>query len=143
MIDYVAEAKDPRLTAGVELLGRTGASSFQLRYSDDEEPVIWMAGAEWRQGFECAAATSPLRAVLRLLDRVIDGGKCVHCQRPTGVTDDFSVTMPVNEVFCWYVYDPELKTFRRSCEGDAERRVGRNDPCPCGSGEKFKRCHGR
>ena len=22
-------------------------------------------------------------------------------------------------------------------------RVGRNDPCPCGSGEKFKNCHGR
>ncbi len=21
--------------------------------------------------------------------------------------------------------------------------VGRNDPCPCGSGLKFKRCHGR
>jgi hypothetical protein len=21
--------------------------------------------------------------------------------------------------------------------------AGRNDPCPCGSGEKFKRCHGR
>jgi uncharacterized protein YecA (UPF0149 family) len=21
--------------------------------------------------------------------------------------------------------------------------VGRNDPCPCGSGRKFKRCHGR
>ena len=20
--------------------------------------------------------------------------------------------------------------------------AGRNDPCPCGSGEKFKRCHG-
>jgi preprotein translocase subunit SecA len=20
---------------------------------------------------------------------------------------------------------------------------GRNDPCPCGSGEKFKHCHGR
>jgi hypothetical protein len=20
--------------------------------------------------------------------------------------------------------------------------VGRNDPCPCGSGQKFKRCHG-
>jgi len=23
------------------------------------------------------------------------------------------------------------------------RKVGRNEPCPCGSGEKFKRCHGR
>ena len=21
--------------------------------------------------------------------------------------------------------------------------VGRNDPCPCGSGKKFKHCHGR
>jgi preprotein translocase subunit SecA len=22
-------------------------------------------------------------------------------------------------------------------------RVGRNDPCPCGSGKKYKHCHGR
>ena len=22
-------------------------------------------------------------------------------------------------------------------------RVGRNDPCPCGSGKKYKKCHGR
>jgi preprotein translocase subunit SecA len=22
-------------------------------------------------------------------------------------------------------------------------RVGRNDPCPCGSGKKYKLCHGR
>jgi preprotein translocase subunit SecA len=22
-------------------------------------------------------------------------------------------------------------------------RIGRNDPCPCGSGKKFKQCHGR
>ena len=21
--------------------------------------------------------------------------------------------------------------------------TGRNDPCPCGSGKKFKQCHGR
>ncbi len=21
--------------------------------------------------------------------------------------------------------------------------VGRNDPCPCGSGKKYKQCHGR
>jgi uncharacterized protein len=24
----------------------------------------------------------------------------------------------------------------------AMARTGRNDPCPCGSGRKFKRCHG-
>lgn len=25
----------------------------------------------------------------------------------------------------------------------AEQKVGRNDPCPCGSGKKYKHCHGR
>ncbi len=30
------------------------------------------------------------------------------------------------------------ETFKRE-----ERKVGRNEPCPCGSGKKFKRCHGR
>lgn len=28
-------------------------------------------------------------------------------------------------------------TFKRS-----ERKIGRNDACPCGSGKKFKNCHG-
>ena len=23
-----------------------------------------------------------------------------------------------------------------------QEKVGRNDPCPCGSGKKFKKCHG-
>ncbi len=31
-----------------------------------------------------------------------------------------------------------VKTFVRE-----ERKVGRNEPCPCGSGKKYKRCHGR
>jgi preprotein translocase subunit SecA len=26
---------------------------------------------------------------------------------------------------------------------EAMPRVGRNEPCPCGSGKKFKQCHGR
>ena len=25
----------------------------------------------------------------------------------------------------------------------AEKRVGRNDPCPCGSDKKYKNCHGQ
>jgi preprotein translocase subunit SecA len=23
-----------------------------------------------------------------------------------------------------------------------ERKIGRNEPCPCGSGKKYKHCHG-
>ena len=33
--------------------------------------------------------------------------------------------------------DAAVQTFRR--EG---KKVGRNDPCPCGSGKKYKKCHG-
>jgi preprotein translocase subunit SecA len=35
-----------------------------------------------------------------------------------------------------------VETSRGSADGDDYARVGRNDPCPCGSGRKFKRCHG-
>jgi len=34
--------------------------------------------------------------------------------------------------------DPGPSTVKR--DGD---KVGRNDPCPCGSGKKYKRCHGK
>jgi preprotein translocase subunit SecA len=31
----------------------------------------------------------------------------------------------------------------RSTPADAYPKVGRNDPCPCGSGKKYKQCHGK
>jgi preprotein translocase subunit SecA len=34
--------------------------------------------------------------------------------------------------------DDVIKTVRRD-----EPKVGRNDPCPCGSGRKYKKCHGQ
>ncbi|OUO34043.1 preprotein translocase subunit SecA [Olsenella sp. An290] len=35
------------------------------------------------------------------------------------------------------------RTYRKSEDPDPYVGVGRNDPCPCGSGKKFKNCHGR
>lgn len=69
-------------------------------------------------------------------------------------------------VICWVcelAWDPEVA--KQECKGESELpfllpttppgpkpplgnvklglgEVGRNDPCPCGSGKKFKRCHG-
>jgi len=31
----------------------------------------------------------------------------------------------------------------QSLTGSAMKKVGRNDPCPCGSGKKYKKCHGK
>ena len=33
--------------------------------------------------------------------------------------------------------EPAVAPFVRS-----DRKVGRNEPCPCGSGKKYKHCHG-
>ena len=32
----------------------------------------------------------------------------------------------------------KVETYRRS-----DKKIGRNDPCPCGSGKKYKQCHGK
>lgn len=34
-------------------------------------------------------------------------------------------------------------TVRKVADADRFGRVGRNEPCPCGSGKKFKHCHGK
>jgi SEC-C motif-containing protein len=41
----------------------------------------------------------------------------------------------------WYYVDgdaPKVETYVKE-----QPKVGRNDPCPCGSGKKYKKCCGR
>jgi hypothetical protein len=126
--------KQPELSkqalAAVDLLRRTGSSTFEIRCSDDQEPVVWMAISGYLTDargrpvaigdpnrYEVAASFTPEYAIFRLCDQIIDGGQCMHCHRPTGF-DEGTDEMPLPEVVCWYQYDPELGTYRRSCEGD-------------------------
>ncbi|GAA0475611.1 MULTISPECIES: preprotein translocase subunit SecA [Tatumella] len=39
--------------------------------------------------------------------------------------------------------DSETEAAEELAAQGGERKVGRNDPCPCGSGKKYKQCHGR
>jgi hypothetical protein len=44
----------------------------------------------------------------------------------------------------WTLLDPLIRTERAGRKPSVrESSVGRNDPCPCGSGQKWKRCCGR
>lgn len=128
---------DPKFIAGVKLLERTGARQFQVRWSDDEQPVVWFAvvahyldrrgrpvgtakesaGTHW----DAAAGMNPVVAVLRLCELLIDGGQCSHCGRPTIFHADIDENpTPLDPLFCSYEWDPELAVFRRGCEGDDE-----------------------
>jgi ectoine hydroxylase-related dioxygenase (phytanoyl-CoA dioxygenase family) len=44
----------------------------------------------------------------------------------------------------WHEVDaPAPATQRPADDRSSVGKVGRNDPCPCGSGQKYKHCHGR
>jgi hypothetical protein len=110
---------DPRFKASLHFIRRTGATSISIRFQDDDEPVVWMVVASYPEDrHEVDAALTPLRAVLRLCERLADGGHCNHCKRPAGLDPDTYETMPLNDLVCWYQFDPELAVFRRGCEGE-------------------------
>lgn len=95
------------------------------------------------------------------VDRSLSAGdsefqKRLEFCRPTGIQDT------VDELKGWHTFadDPELTSaiHDKSWEADpgtgnvprwhgtirnTQPRVGRNDPCPCGSGKKFKKCCGQ
>ena len=39
--------------------------------------------------------------------------------------------------------DADTEAAQSLADQTGERKVGRNDLCPCGSGKKYKQCHGR
>lgn len=124
---------DPRFTAAIDLLRRTGMREFQIRYSDDEQPVVWMAVASYsgRDGRPVAsgkinahkvgAALNPVAAIFALCDQVIDGSMCAHCGRPAGFVKDLEATI-LDAYVCWYQWDPETAKFMRGCEAADVRR---------------------
>lgn len=129
--------KDPKFLAGIKLLERTGIQSFRIGHTDEDDgdPVIWHATATWgispstgrpmprggRIQHEAAGALHPLTAVMRLCELVVDGATCIHCLQHT-IFDENPMDTPfddlLNAIGCVYAWDPELKTFRRGCEGD-------------------------
>jgi hypothetical protein len=59
----------------------------------------------------------------------------------------------IDELSEWYCFSEQYRADQERCRREAEanrarsprlenpfRGVGRNDPCPCGSGKKFKKC---
>ncbi len=119
------EQKD-RITALVDLASRAGASTWRLEYTDEANgPVVWVAVAELHPavggGLRVGCGIDPHRAAHDLCERMVDGSICRHCGR-VSILEAFDATLdnspPPDRAVCWYCYDPELRTYRRSCEGD-------------------------
>lgn len=112
-----------KLLAAIDLIRRTGASQVQVRYSDDEYPVVWMVVALYNgknpnktQGAEVACALDATQAAYRLCEKLLDGGQCTHCSRDVRFEHSLLVRMPMDDKICWYQYDPGSKKYVRGCE---------------------------
>jgi len=120
--------EDPRFIGAVDVIKRTGAREVQIRYSDDEQPVIWFAVAGWNvnidgiptkhgagRAWETSSALHPIEAVFRLARQVVDGGQCAHCSKPAAFnTDDGDELLP--EFFCWWTWNPEAAKYVQACQ---------------------------
>lgn len=62
-----------------------------------------------------------------------------------GEEEEAGMLAEIRESFASHLFDVRDYFFKKSIPGTVRRespKVGRNDPCPCGSGKKFKSCHG-
>ncbi len=68
----------------------------------------------------------------------------IHQARPQ-VRQDMSklkVSKPELAEVLSSVMSNDTREIQKSEPIRVETRIGRNDPCPCGSGKKYKSCHG-
>ncbi|MBA2547814.1 MAG: preprotein translocase subunit SecA, partial [Burkholderiaceae bacterium] len=71
-------------------------------------------------------------------ERRVEQALAQHSEFGLGVSDE---PIAIDEVAVrdgGAVQQPEVQQVRRVGE-----KIGRNDPCPCGSGKKYKQCHGK
>jgi uncharacterized protein len=110
--------------------------------ADAEDPVVatvapWVGGffeAMHRFPLEDDAAAEPLARLERYL------AEPPIADRPASI--DAAVLDVSLAVFALYEQG-ESERYRVEPVRHAAPKVGRNDPCPCGSGRKWKQCHGR
>ncbi len=128
----------------------------------DEETAQLVTGADWADGFFAAMADLGEHAFPPAQNEEAAEGAAmllawVHALRQADGSDEMRQTLGLNEgVECpprdqlldnalFAVQDFKLwvvDNAPRPATRQVEKTPGRNDPCPCGSGKKYKKCHG-
>ena len=128
---HILESKEPRLTGKFSEL----AAKFEA------DPVIFMGFSDGIQTslnnpFELDAVTEDTD-----IDLDIDFEKLYFNMLKADA--DYLYTLKAWEgIFSEDKIMQIIKDFKRSKIVHKEKEPGRNDPCPCGSGKKYKKCCG-
>lgn len=93
----------------------------------------------------CALFDRDGRPVESYSERLVEFSELLHGNGAGAVRDPEQVTQALLQAACISIAAKRQKSVvdrRRSPALSAFSNVGRNDQCPCGSGLKFKKCHG-
>jgi MFS family permease len=127
------------LTAGTLLAGYSAAGlGYYWAFIINSASFVFSAWAIW-QIFLPGGFRAPRRAPLILNDPSAESKSLLNSAPRAQSAEQSSPFGPAHDKQPARVGgdDAAVKTVRRD-----EPKVGRNDPCPCGSGKKYKKCHG-
>jgi len=122
------------VTCSVDFLKKSSSAALQAELSEEELKTLSRA-AKWH-GLEIIATEKGQKdddtgvVEFRAL-YTANGDFCNHHERSTFIREDGEWKFQDGD----FVKDVPLHR--------EEPKVGRNDPCPCGSGKKYKKCCGR
>ena len=111
--------------------------SARLQGPEDEPPAGTVArlrppGPAGGQGARSGGAASPLRA-----------GAPAPAAPPARIGGGLNLPVPeAADAPAGAAAEPEIQLPRVTVRRETPK-VGRNEPCPCGSGKKYKHCHGK
>ncbi|MDE2291720.1 MAG: YchJ family protein, partial [Elusimicrobia bacterium] len=120
-------------TGRIDFVEKTHAPESRADF-DREASQKWARESQWK-GLEVVAvkggAESDREGIVHFVARFAQGGRDYEHREIASFR---------KEGGAWFFVDgksPKPDTFVKSAPD-----VGRNDPCSCGSGKKFKKCHG-
>lgn len=146
---------DPSKKCFVELVAvwDTGATNSVITRTAAQKCGLIPVGVENVSGVTGSSQVAAYFVTIRLPNniemnlRVTEGEDCIGCDVLIGMDviskGDFCVTNRGVTVFTFRVPSIETTDYVRSFNQKIVGKVGRNDPCPCGSGKKVKNCHGK
>lgn len=137
-IDYLVETQAPETRAGLDRAAierwsrETQWQSLEILATERGGE----AGASGAAGASAGADTGADTGIVEFVARGVARGGAAFAQRERSRFR--------REGGRWYYVDGEVgKVAGAPARRPQAARVGRNEPCPCGSGQKHKRCCGR
>ncbi len=152
--DTVEEAGDmlslvPRLHQGIRTDLSEGKDVTADYQGDSDALSTWCGGylrgtqldSQWRDDEQGVMFLMPIGALSGHFDlrgQKDDNGKAIEDPEPQ--LQQFRQLLPTLVLELYQYFSDRRAELPVDGESGSVGKVGRNDPCPCGSGEKFKKC---